>query len=69
MDKPVVKELIQDELTKENLTRELNDILFDHQKIQRMKQDYQELKDLLTKGGNASETAAKEIVSLVKTIV
>jgi lipid-A-disaccharide synthase len=65
MDKPVVKELIQDDLTTENLKTELNSILFDTEKILRIKKDYDELRDLLSKGGNASETAAKEIFNLV----
>ena len=69
MDKPVVKELIQDELTTENLINELNNILFNSEKIQQIMKDYEALKELLSRGGDASETAAKEIVSLGKSNV
>lgn len=69
MDKPVVKELIQDELSVENLKSELSKILFDQDRINQIKKDYEALKNLLSKGGNASQTAAKEIVGLVTTIV
>ncbi len=61
MDKEVVKELIQDELTVENLKHELNDLLTNDSRIQQMKKDYHALKDLLSRGGNASEKAAKII--------
>jgi lipid-A-disaccharide synthase len=65
MDREVVKELIQDELTPQNLVSELNKILYDENKIEQIKKDYRELKEVLTKGGNASQRAAKEIVDLV----
>lgn len=64
MDKEVVKELIQDEMNVENLTRELNRILKDQDTIRQMKKDYSDLKKLLSLGGNASEKAARIIFKL-----
>ncbi|MEP6627932.1 MAG: lipid-A-disaccharide synthase [Ginsengibacter sp.] len=61
MDKEVVKELIQNDLTPENIGVELKKILFDAATRERLKEDYQELKSLLSKGGNASYNAAQSI--------
>jgi lipid-A-disaccharide synthase len=61
MDKEVVKELIQHDLTPEKITIELKKILFDLNIRERVKQDYHQLKELLSKGGNASLNAAKSI--------
>lgn len=61
MDKPVVKELIQDELTVENVVSELKKILYDKDNILSMKQEYSNLSGLLRHGGNASLNAAKSI--------
>jgi len=61
MDKEVVKELIQDELTVKNLKKELAAILNDTLKLQQIKFDYSELKNLLQLGGNASSNAATSI--------
>jgi lipid-A-disaccharide synthase len=61
MDKEVVKELIQHELTVPNLLTELNALLFDEKRKQQLKEDYSALKELLTRGGNASENAARII--------
>lgn len=61
MDKEVVKELIQDELTVENLKYELKLLLTDKQKQQQLKDDYASLKDLLSEGGHASANAADSI--------
>ncbi len=58
MDKPVVKELIQDDLTVPNLIRELRLLLTDERHLQILKEDYARLKALLSEGGNASEQAA-----------
>jgi lipid-A-disaccharide synthase len=63
MDKEVVKELIQDELTVENLKYELNLLLTDKAKQQQLKEDYTALKNLLSKGGHASANAAESIYS------
>jgi lipid-A-disaccharide synthase len=59
MDKEVVKELIQDELTPDKITHELNGILYDTLKRERIVMDYEELRNLLSAGGNASANAAK----------
>ncbi len=61
MDKLVVKELIQDEMTVPNLITELNDLLLNEQRKQQIQQDYAVLKSILSQGGNASEKAAKSI--------
>lgn len=61
MDKEVVKELIQDELTVENLKQELKLLLTDEQKQKQLAEDYTALKDLLNKGGHASDNAAASI--------
>ncbi|HVZ96414.1 MAG TPA: hypothetical protein VG847_06040, partial [Chitinophagaceae bacterium] len=61
MNKEVVKELIQDQLTPENITTELKKILNDPATRERMKKDYAGLKSLLSLGGNASANAAKII--------
>ncbi len=66
MDRQVVKELIQDEMTAANIKTELNKLLKDPATITQMKQDYAELKKLLSQGGNASEKAARSIVNFLK---
>ncbi len=66
MDKPVVKELIQHELTSENLYAELSALLHNREKITAINKDYVALKDLLRKGGNASAAAAEHIVQFVQ---
>lgn len=58
MDKMVVKELIQHELTPANLISELNSILLDDAKRKHIMQDYTALKQILTEDGNASANAA-----------
>lgn len=66
MDKEVVKELIQDELTPENLRRELDGLLHDPQRQQKLHADYAALKNLLSEGGHASAHAAASIVNFLK---
>jgi lipid-A-disaccharide synthase len=66
MDKPVVKELIQDEMTAANIVTELKKLLHDPETDQRIRRDYADLKDLLSQGGNASEKAAEIIVGYLK---
>jgi lipid-A-disaccharide synthase len=66
MDKPVVKELIQNDLTVPNLTKELDSLLHDGKKISQMKKDYADLKNLLRKESNASARAAQEIIGFLK---
>jgi lipid-A-disaccharide synthase len=63
MDKLVVKELIQDELTVENCRRELNELLNNDVKKRQLQADYTTLKNLLSQGGHASAKAAKSIVN------
>ncbi len=65
MDKPVVKELIQHELTPENITNELEALLHNPQRKAELANDYKALKDLLSQSGNASEKAAKLIVDFL----
>jgi len=61
MDREVVKELIQNDLTVSNLSFQLQEILSNSQKIAQVKSDYLELKELLSRGGRASANAAKSI--------
>jgi lipid-A-disaccharide synthase len=66
MDKEVVKELIQDELTAENLAKELGCLLRDPQRKIQLQHDYSALKDLLSLGGHASANAARSIVNFLR---
>lgn len=66
MDKPVVKELIQNDLTVENIHTELNAILHNQSRIAQINEDYRQLKALLQKEGNASARAAQEIVAFLQ---
>jgi len=66
MDRPVVKELIQHDLTVENLEKELMVLLTDEQKIAAMKKAYATLKQLLSEGGHASSKAAMSILHFLK---
>ena len=66
MDKSVVKELIQNDLTPANLQQELQLLLEDEAKRLQIKNDYAALKQILSAGGNASANAAKEIAAFVK---
>ena len=62
MDREVVKELIQNELTTENLVKELKLILGENRNA--ILSDYQELKEKLGNSG-ASENAAEIIVNMI----
>ena len=66
MNKEVVKELIQNDLTVKNLTQELQQLLTDETRQQQIKKDYRDLKHLLSQGGNASANAAKIIYEFCK---
>jgi len=66
MDKPVVTELIQHELTVANLEKELKDLLFNPSRLEQLKKDYAALKQLLKQGGDASQRAAQEIISFLQ---
>jgi lipid-A-disaccharide synthase len=64
LNKPAVKELIQNDLTVENLQRELRELVANEERIKAIKKDYAELKKILGEGGNAAARAAKSIVDL-----
>lgn len=66
MDKPVVKELIQYELTVTNAAKELNDILNNPERKLQLASDYKQLHDILSQGGHASDNAAKSISSFLQ---
>lgn len=61
MDKPVVEELIQEDMNVANLTKSLDGLLHDAGVINRLKADYEELKQKLSAGGDASRKAAEII--------
>lgn len=65
MNKPVVKELIQDEFNKEQLKKELGLILEDANMRKQIKEDYSRLKSILSQGGKASANAAKKIIEFL----
>ena len=67
MDKAVVKELIQKDMTAENISNELFELLNNVNRQQQIKNDYSALKKLLQEGGNASARAAQEIVGFMQT--
>jgi lipid-A-disaccharide synthase len=66
MDKPVVKELIQDELTVDNLRKELDELLNDASRQKELQSDYKNLKNKLSEGGHASANAAKIIAKFLR---
>lgn len=68
MDKLVVTELIQNNLTVGNLIKELTLLLNDRQKITTIQKDYTDLKHLLSQGGDASAKAAESIYLFVKRV-
>lgn len=65
MDKSVVKELIQNDLTVENLQHELKELLTNEQRIGAIKKDYAALKKILSEDGNASAKAAASITTFL----
>jgi lipid-A-disaccharide synthase len=65
LNKLAVKELIQNDLTVENLRSELGELLANEERIKAIKKDYAELKKILGEGGNAAAKAAKSIVDLL----
>jgi lipid-A-disaccharide synthase len=66
MNKLVVKELIQQELTAENLKKELSELLFNEERKKQLQKDYCDLKNLLSQDGHASAKAAKLIVDYLQ---
>jgi lipid-A-disaccharide synthase len=65
MDKEVVKELIQHDLTVNNLKNELHRLLHDPVKKNQLKLNYTALKNLLSEGGHASSNAAAIIIEFL----
>jgi lipid-A-disaccharide synthase len=65
MDKLVVKELIQNELTVNNLVYELKNLLENPNRQKQLAADYHQLKEVLSFNGNASGNAAKSIVGFM----
>jgi lipid-A-disaccharide synthase len=66
MDKLVVTELIQDQLTPGNLEKELESLLYDPQRRETLAKDYKELWEILSKGGHASAKAASSIFHFIR---
>ena len=66
MDKLVVKELIQQDLTTKNLVTELDELLNNEERKQQLQEDYAALKNILSAGGHASSAAAKSIYDMIK---
>ena len=65
MDKLVVKELIQDDLTTENITKVLNDLLHNEERKEQLNKDYQQLWNTLYTDGSPSEKAATIIYKMM----
>jgi len=65
MNKLVVKELIQNDLTVDNLKRELSELLTNETRIASIRKDYSELRKILNDGENASARAAHAIVDFL----
>lgn len=66
MDKEVVKELIQDELTTANLISSLKEIIKGGNQRKRIEEEYGTLKAILKAGGSASEQAGAHIRNYLK---
>ncbi|MFY7964231.1 MAG: lipid-A-disaccharide synthase [Chitinophagaceae bacterium] len=66
MNKLIVKELIQNELTTKNLVTELEDLLKNETRRKQLQEDYTLLWNKLAAGGNASSTAAKIIYNMIQ---
>jgi lipid-A-disaccharide synthase len=65
MDREVVKELIQHDLTVDNLVTALHEILENSGKQEQLRKDYAVLWEKLSAGGHASSQAAKIIVEML----
>ena len=57
MDKPVLKELIQNDLTPKNIEEELNDLLTNHKKQRQLLEDYEDLRCKLGNAGGSNNAA------------
>jgi lipid-A-disaccharide synthase len=67
MNKEIVKELIQEQLTVANVVKELNAVLKNERTIKQIKGGYYELKQMLQQQGNASEKAAAIVYNFLTT--
>jgi len=65
MDRPVVKELIQEQMNVPNIISELSKLTSNEDTRKQILRDYADLRALLSLGGNASEKAADLIVGFV----
>lgn len=65
MDRLVVKELIQHDLSVENLKKELSELLYDYSRRAKLLADYEELRAQLSQQGDASAKAAELVVAFV----
>jgi lipid-A-disaccharide synthase len=61
MDKKIVTELIQNDLNKENIKKELGDILYNENAKNRFKSDYTDLTFIL--GGKGASAKAASVIS------
>lgn len=66
MDRPVVRELIQDDFNETRLRTALHSILHDKAVRRQLEADYQSLREILSAGGDASQNAAAEIIALLR---
>jgi lipid-A-disaccharide synthase len=66
MDKPVLKELIQDEMNEKNIAAELDKLLNNIAYRTEMMANYASLKQMLTSKGSASAEAARQVLSFCK---
>jgi lipid-A-disaccharide synthase len=64
LDRNAVVELIQNDVTVQNIQQEMKRLLFDETRIQGLKKDYEALKNILHEG-NASERTAEIMYQLV----
>ncbi len=65
MDKLVITELIQNDLTVPNLIKEVTLLLNNNGRRNQVLQDYDQLENLLVKGGDASKNAALSITKFM----
>lgn len=65
LDKPAVRELIQQELTGDNLRKELHTLLGDEERRESLQSDYTRLWEVLGRF-KSSEKASEEIIALTK---
>jgi len=64
LDKPVVKELIQHDMSEKNMRKELNGLLFDYLRFQQIFDDYLELRRALGERGSTLRVAKAMVEAL-----